>query len=79
MKRRTGWDFELRGKADKLADLNYTACGCIVPETLEMENENGWKCLDEHLLARIRVSRAGRTVLRLGLGDAHEGVLDSKY
>jgi hypothetical protein len=48
-----------------LADLNYTARSLIVPETLEMDNENRtnrWKRLDEadeHLLARIRVTRAG--------------------
>ena len=55
MKSRTGWDVELRVKLDMLADLNYAACGCIVPEALKMENENGWKRLNEHLLARIRV------------------------
>jgi hypothetical protein len=36
--KRTERDFELGGKLDRLADLNYTACGRIVPETLEMEN-----------------------------------------
>ena len=80
MKRRTEWNFEPGGKLDKLANLNYTACGCIVPETLEMENENGWKHLDEYLLARIRVTRAGSAVLRrLGLGDTQEGVLNGEY
>ena len=77
MKKRTRWDVELRVKLDMLADLNYTACGCIVPETLKMENENGWKRLNEHLLARIRVTRAGWAVLHeLRLGDAHESVLN---
>ena len=76
----TEWDVELEGKSDRLADLDYTACGRIVPESLEMENENGWKHLDEHLLARIRVAQARWDVLHgLRLGDAHEGVLDSKY
>ena len=80
MKRRTEWDVELRVKLDMLADLNYAACRCIVPETLEMENENRWKCLNEHLLARIRVTRAGWAVLHgLGLGDAHESVLNCEY
>ena len=83
MKRRTGWDVELRVKLDMLADLNYAACGCIVPETLEMENENGWKCLNEHLLARIRVTRAGwagwAVLHGLRLGDAHESVLNCEY
>ena len=65
---------------DRLADLDYTACGCIVPETLEMENENGWKRLDERLLARIRAMQAGWAVLHgLRLEDAHEGVLNGEY
>jgi hypothetical protein len=50
---RTERDFELGGEADRLADLNYTACGRIVLETLEMENENGWKRLDENLLLAL--------------------------
>ena len=76
----TEWDVELGGKLDTLADLDYPACGRMVPKTLEMENENGWKRLDEDLLARIRVARAGLAVLHgLRLGDTHEGVLDSKY
>jgi hypothetical protein len=80
MKSRTGWDVELRVKLDMLADLNYATCGCIVPETLEMENENGWKRLNEDLAGRIRVARAGWAVLHgLRLGDAHEGVLTCEY
>ena len=80
MKRRTRWDVELRVKLDMLADLNYATCGFIVPETLEMENENGWKRLNEHLLARIWVTRARWTVLDgLQLGDAHESVLNCEY
>ena len=59
--RRTEWDFELGGKLDGLADLYHTACGCIVSETLQMENENGWKRLDEPLLAGI--AEAGWAVL----------------
>jgi hypothetical protein len=78
MKRRTEWDFEPGGKLDRLADLNYTACDHIVPETLEMENENGWKRLDEHLLARI--AHAGWSTLHgLRLGDAHESVLNGEH
>ena len=71
---------ELGRKLDMLADLNYTACGHIVPESLEMENENGWKCLDEHLLVCIQVNRLGWAVPHgLRLGDAHEGVLNGEY
>ena len=63
-----------------LADLDYTACGHIVLETLETENENRWKHLDEYLLACTRVAQAGWAILHgLQLGDAHKGVLDSKY
>ena len=80
MKKCTGCDFELGGKLNGLANLNYTACSLVVPETLEMENENGWKCLYEHLLARTRVTRTRRAVLhRLGPGDAQEGVLNGEY
>ena len=43
-----------------------------------MENEDGWKHLDEHLVARI--AQAGRAVLhRLRLGDVHEGLFDGDY
>ena len=78
MKKRTKWDFELGGKLDRLADLNYTACGRIVLETLQMENENGWKRLDKHLLARI--AKAGWAILHgLRPGEANEGVLNGEY
>ena len=76
--RRTEWDSELGGKLDELADLNYTACGCIVSETLQMENENGWKRLDEPLLAGI--AQAGWAVLHgPRLGDTHEGVFNGQH
>ena len=58
MKNRTEWDFEVWFK---LNDLRYTARSCIVSETLEIENKNGWKRQDEHLLPRI--SQAGWAVL----------------
>ena len=78
MKGRTEWDFKLGGKLNILADLNYTAFGRIVPETLEMENENGWKRLDESFLARI--AQAGWTVLHgQRPGNAHEGVLNGEH
>jgi hypothetical protein len=38
-----------------------------------MENENGWKHLDEHLLARI--AQAGRALHGLRL---HEGVFNGE-
>ena len=83
MKRLTGWDVEFRVKLDMLSDLNYAACRCIIPETLEMENENGWKRLNEHLLIRIRFTRAGWAGWAVlhgpRLGDAHESVLNCEY
>jgi hypothetical protein len=76
--KRTERDVELWGKVDRLADLNYTAYRRIVPETFEMENENGWKRLNEQLLARI--AQAGRAILHgLRPGDAHEGILNGVY
>ena len=75
--KRTEWDVKLGGKLDRLADLNNTACGRIVPETLEMENKNEWKRLDEHLLACPAQTRWAVLVLHgLRLGDAHESVLN---
>ena len=63
---------------DRLADLSRTACGRIVLETLEMENENEWKSLDEHLLARI--AQAGWAFLHgLRPEDANEGVLNGEH
>lgn len=56
-KNRTNWDFELRCKLNRLARLNYDIRGCIVLEALKMEDENGRKRLDLHLLDRL--SRAG--------------------
>ena len=78
VKKRTEWDFEVWFKPDRLSDLRYTPRSRIVYETLEMENENGWKRLDEYLLARI--PHVGWDVLHgLRLGDAHEGVFNSEY
>jgi hypothetical protein len=78
MRRRTEWDFELGGKLDRLADLNYTVCGRIVLETLEMEDESGRKHLDKHLLARIAQTRWA-ILHGLRPGDANEGVLNGEY
>ena len=74
MKNRTEWDLEVWLKTDGLSDLRYTAHRRIVPETVEMENENGWKYLDEHSLACI--AQAGRAVLH-GL-RLHEGVFNGE-
>ena len=36
-----------------LADLSYAIRGDIIQEPLKVENENRWKHLDVHLLARL--------------------------
>jgi hypothetical protein len=55
----TWWDFELRGKLDRLANLDYATRGHVVQEALEMEDQYRWKRLDEHrdLLARFARAR----------------------
>ena len=50
---RTEWNFELRRELNTLADLMYAIRGRVVQEALKMENENGWKLLDLHLLAHL--------------------------
>jgi hypothetical protein len=49
----TKWDFEFRREPNRLADLDYAIRSRITQESLEMEDENGRKCLDEHLLAPL--------------------------
>ena len=50
---RTKWDFEFRRELNRLADLDYGIRSRIVQESLKMENENGWKRLDLHLLIHL--------------------------
>jgi hypothetical protein len=57
----TKWDLELRRELNLLADLNYTILIHVIQEALEMEDEDGRKRLDEHLLARL--AKARRTEL----------------
>ena len=40
-----------------LVDLNYAIRGHIIQEALKVEDENGWKHLDFHLLARLAEAR----------------------
>jgi predicted transcriptional regulator len=56
---RTKWDFELRGKLDRLADLDNATRGRVVQEALEVDDKYGWKRLDERrdLLARLAQAR----------------------
>jgi hypothetical protein len=72
---RTQWYFELRCELNGLSNLNYAICGRIIQEKLKMEDENGWKGLEEHLLARI--ARAGLSNLHgQWLRDVCECVLN---
>jgi hypothetical protein len=77
-KNRTEWDFKLRRELNWLANLNYAVRGRIVQETLKMENENRWKHLEKHLLARL--ARVGLANLHgLGLREVRECVLNGVY
>jgi hypothetical protein len=54
---RTEWDVELWREPNRLVDLNYAIRGHIIQEQLEMEHENRWERLYEHLLARLAEAR----------------------
>jgi len=54
---RTWWDFELRGKLDRLAILDYATRNCVVKEALEMDYEYRWKFFDEHRDSLARFNR----------------------
>ena len=76
MKYHTEWDLELRCEQNWLSNLNYAILSHVVQEALKMEDENGRKRLDEHLLARLDEST--RTELhRLQVRDACECVFYS--
>ena len=61
-----------------LADLNYAIRGNIIQEPLKVENENGWKHLDVHLLARLSEAR-WTELYRLQVRDACECVFHSVH
>jgi hypothetical protein len=46
-------DFDLRRELNRLADLNHAIRCRIIREPLKVEDENGSKRLDLHLLARL--------------------------
>ena len=74
----TEWDLELRRKLNWLADLNYAILSHVIQEALKVEDENGWKRLDEYLLARL--VEAKRTEPHgLQVRDAGESVLYSVH
>jgi hypothetical protein len=53
----TKWNFEFRCELNRLADLDYAIRSHVIQEPLKMEDENGRKCLDEHLLAPLADAR----------------------
>ena len=53
----TKWNFEFRCELNRLADLDYAIRSHVIQEPLKMEDENGRKCLDEHLLAPLDDAR----------------------
>jgi hypothetical protein len=79
-KHRTGWDFELWPKRNGLVDLYYAIRGNIIQEPLKMEHENGWKHLDENLLARFaEAARRTGELNMLQVRDACECVFYSVH
>lgn len=52
-RKETGNRVELRRELNRFVHLNYAIRGCIIQGTLKMEDENGWKRLMKHLLARL--------------------------
>ena len=72
------WDVELRCEQNRLADLNYATRRCLVREALKMEDKNGWKRLEKHLLARL--ARPGLVDPHgPGLRDVYECILNGVY
>jgi hypothetical protein len=59
---RTVRDFKLWRELNRLPDLIFAIRGRIVQEALKMEDENGWKRLEKHLLVRLA---------RAGISDSH--------
>jgi hypothetical protein len=53
LRKETGNRVGRRRKLNRFVNLNYAMCACIIQEALEMEDENGWKGLVKHLLARL--------------------------
>ena len=75
---RTGWDFKLRCEVNRFIDLNYAIRCPIIQEALQTEDQNGWKCLDLHVLARLARARLAN-LLRLGLQDMCQSVFDGMH
>ena len=69
----TEWDFEFRRESNRLADLDYAIRSHVIQEPLEVEDENRWKLIDEHLLARLASAR-WTELNRLRVRDPYECV-----
>jgi hypothetical protein len=77
-KERAERDLKLWRKLDGLANLDYAACGRVVKEALEVQDEHRGKRLDENLLACFARVR-GANLHGLWLRDVRERILDSVY
>jgi hypothetical protein len=72
------WYFELWRELNGLIDLNYVIRGCIVQESLKMEDENRWKRLDLYLLAHLAWAQLTNQY-GLVLRDVRERVFNGVY
>jgi hypothetical protein len=75
---RTEWDFKLRREVNRFTDLNYAIRRRIIKEALQMEDQNGWKRLNLHVLARLARARLA-DLPWLGLQDACESAFDGMH
>ena len=75
------WNFELRRELNGLADLIYVirASGLIIQEALKMEDENGWKRLDLHLLAHLARAGLAADLHGPGLRDVCKCILNGVH
>ena len=72
---RTEWNFKLWREVNRFTDLNYPTRRGIMKEALQMEDQNGWKRLNLHVLARLARGR----LADLGLQDVCESVFDGMH
>jgi hypothetical protein len=77
-KERTERDLKLWRELDGLANLDCAACGRVVKEALEVQDEHRGKRLDEDLLACFARVR-GANLHDLWLRHVRERILDSVY
>jgi hypothetical protein len=63
---------------NSFTDLNYAIRRRIIKEALQMEDQNGWKRLNLHVLARLARGRLA-DLLGLGLHGVCESVFDGMH